>query len=99
MTAAEDAGRSGPTMDEITTEAALQRALSAVLASAIENGIDVRGSYVFRDWDSQPHVEVEIVGLAGPADGDSGIVADGAGGGRGDYADESPKQPGRRHGR
>jgi hypothetical protein len=49
---------------DITTQAELDSALQTILLSALENGLDLRGAWEYRNGDGYPDVEVLITELA-----------------------------------
>lgn len=49
---------------DIASEAQLTQALDRILVSAVEHGVDIQGSYEFRNGPDHPDIEVEIVELA-----------------------------------
>ncbi|MFB6233369.1 MAG: hypothetical protein ABEH61_03825 [Haloarculaceae archaeon] len=48
---------------QITTEEAFEAALSDLLSTALRNGIDPRGSWVCRDGETSPDMEVMVLEL------------------------------------
>jgi hypothetical protein len=48
---------------EVTTEAEFDAALNLILDSAVSNGLDPRGSWVYRNGDSHPDWEVLVAEL------------------------------------
>lgn len=49
---------------DITTEAEFDSALQTLLLSALQNGLDLRGGWVYRNGDGFPDFEVTITELA-----------------------------------
>ena len=49
---------------DITTEAAFDSALQILLLSALENGLDLRGAWVYRNGEDHPDLEVLVTELA-----------------------------------
>lgn len=54
---------SGPFDGDIDSEAELEAAMQHVLRSAADNGVDPRGSWVYRNGDSFPDWEVMVLEL------------------------------------
>ncbi len=49
---------------EITTEAEFDEALRKLVLSALGNGVDTRGAWVYRNGESYPDLEVLVTELA-----------------------------------
>lgn len=49
---------------DITTEAEFDSALQSLLLSALENGLDVRGAWEYRNGQAYPDFEVLVTELA-----------------------------------
>lgn len=53
-----------PRSRDITTEAEFDSALQALLLSALENGLDLRGAWEYRNGEAYPDLEVLVAELA-----------------------------------
>lgn len=49
---------------DITSEAAFDSAVQTLLLSALENGLDLRGAWEYRDGEAYPDLEVLVTELA-----------------------------------
>ncbi|MDZ7700835.1 MAG: hypothetical protein U5J98_01520 [Halobacteriales archaeon] len=49
---------------DITTEAEFDSALQTLLLSALENGLDLRGTWEYRNGEAHPDLEVLVTELA-----------------------------------
>lgn len=49
---------------DITTEAEFESALQSLLLSALENGLDLRGAWEYRNGQAYPDLEVLVAELA-----------------------------------
>lgn len=49
---------------DITTEAEFETALQTLLLAALENGLDLRGAWEYRNDDADPDLEVLVTELA-----------------------------------
>lgn len=49
---------------DISTEAEFDSALQTLLLAALQNGIDLRGAWEYRNGEAHPHLEVLVSELA-----------------------------------
>lgn len=49
---------------DITTEAKFESALQTLLLSALENGLDLRGAWEYRNGEAYPDLEIIVTELA-----------------------------------